>query len=368
MRNVVVIGAGVVGASVGYALAKLGVGATILDEAFPAAGTTSNSFAWANANEKTPRAYFELNWSGLREHHRLSAELGGDWFRHSGNLEIASTAERRPHLREKLERLRAWGYAARLVDHVEAAALAPDLELAEPVAADYAFFSEEGWVAGPVLVARLLREVRLNGGQTLLRRRVSALDVSAGTVCGVIADGERIPADAVVDCAGPSAGNLLEAVGLRIRRQRSPGLLVITNDVASTHDCIVHLDDVHLRPDGAGRFRLGAVDVDDRLSPDGNVPSDSPYPHEILRRAARAFPALRSARVETSRVGWRPMPADGLSAVGPVPGLAGYYVVFTHSGITLGPVLGILAAADLTSGNPPPELLPFRPDRLVERI
>jgi glycine/D-amino acid oxidase-like deaminating enzyme len=368
MRSVVVIGAGVVGASVGYALAKLGIGVTILDEAFPAAGTTSNSFAWANANEKTPRAYYELNWSGLRAHHRLSAELGGDWFHHSGNLEIASTAERRARLRDKVERLRAWGYAARLVDQAECVALAPDLDVAESEAADYALFSDEGWVAGPLLVARLLREVRLIGGLTLFPRRVSALEVSDGLVRGVIADGERVPADAVVDCSGPAAGTLLEALGLRIRRHTSPGLLVVTNDVASTLDRIVHLNDVHLRPDGAGRFRIGAVDVDDRLSPGRVASDDSAYPPEILRRAARAVPALRFAHVEAIRLGWRPMPADGLSAVGPVLGLAGYYLVFTHSGITLGPHLGILAASELTSGHPEAELQPFRPDRLIERI
>jgi glycine/D-amino acid oxidase-like deaminating enzyme len=368
LRNVVVIGAGVVGASVGYALSILGAGVTILDAAFPAAGTTSNSFAWANANEKTPRSYFELNLAGLREHHRLSAELGGNGFHHSGNLEIASTAERRAYLRQKVERLRDWGYAAGLVDHAEAEALAPDLRLAEPDTTEYAFFPDEGWVAGTVLVAELLHEVRRNGGKTLFPRRASALDVWNGAVRGVIADGISIPADAVVDCAGPSAGDVLEPLGLRISRHRSPGLLVITNDVASTLDRIVHLDDVHLRPDGAGRYRLGTVDIDEQLLPDGSVSPEPGWPDDILRRAARTFPALGNARIEARRLGWRPMPGDRLSAVGSISGLAGYYVIFTHSGITLGPVLGKLVASELTTGQPRPELEPFRPDRLVERV
>jgi glycine/D-amino acid oxidase-like deaminating enzyme len=138
--------------------------------------------------------------------------------------------------------------------------------------------------------------------------------------------------------------------------------------VASTLDRIVHLDDVHLRPDGAGRYRLGAVDVDEQIPPHGTVSPDSTWPDDILRRAVRAFPALGNARIEGRRLGWRPMPADGLSAVGPISGLAGYYVIFTHSGITLGPVLGKLVATELTTGQPRPELEPFRPGRLVERV
>jgi glycine/D-amino acid oxidase-like deaminating enzyme len=59
------------------------------------------------------------------------------------------------------------------------------------------------------------------------------------------------------------------------------------------------------------------------------------------------------------------MPADGLSAVGPVPALPGYYLVLTHSGVTLAPVLSRLVAEEITTGAPPAMLLPFRPDRLV---
>jgi glycine/D-amino acid oxidase-like deaminating enzyme len=71
--------------------------------------------------------------------------------------------------------------------------------------------------------------------------------------------------------------------------------------------------------------------------------------------------------VEAARVGWRPLPGDGLSAVGPVAGLEGYYLVFTHSGVTLGPLLGRLVAEEVTTGQVPPPLAPFRPDRLVRR-
>jgi glycine/D-amino acid oxidase-like deaminating enzyme len=363
--RVVVVGAGVVGASVAYALVKLGVDVVVLEASHPAAGTTSSSFAWANANEKAPRAYFELNLAGLRAHHALAAELGGGWWQATGNLEISANPPRRDLLRRKVDRLRQWGYSARTLERGEAAELAPDLMLGKP--ADYAFFPEEGWVAGPVLVAALLHAARKFGGQVSHPRRVTGLDLQGREVTGVLVDGERIPADAVVDCAGASAGVLLEERGLSIRRRRSPGLLVITSDVATNLERTVHLDDLHLRPDGAGRLRAGAGDLDDQIPSDGVVLPESPLVREILRRATRVMPILGTARVEAVKVGWRPLPFDGLSAVGPISGLAGYYLVFTHSGITLGPHLGSVVASELTSGVSRPELQPFRPDRLIER-
>jgi glycine/D-amino acid oxidase-like deaminating enzyme len=58
------------------------------------------------------------------------------------------------------------------------------------------------------------------------------------------------------------------------------------------------------------------------------------------------------------------MPADGLPAVGYVPGVENAYVVVSHSGVTLAPVLGALVARDLLSGDEA-ALSPFRLGRFV---
>ena len=75
MQRIVVIGAGIIGASVAFRLAKSGAARVwIIDGSRPGTGTTSASFAWVNANDKTPRDYFELNRAGLEEHSRLGGE------------------------------------------------------------------------------------------------------------------------------------------------------------------------------------------------------------------------------------------------------------------------------------------------------
>lgn len=381
MPTILVIGAGIVGASVAYALSQRGASVTVLEADRPAAGTTRSSFAWPNANDKLPRPYFELNAAGLAEHHRLAAELwpssssspppspmergrGGEaWFRPTGNLEIATDPDRQTHQQQKVARLRDWGYRAEIVSGSRARELVPDL--APLASASYAFYAEEGWVAAPVLVHHLLEAAAQAGARVVYPARVSALAIEAGRVTGASVDGERIAADLVIDCAGPAAAALLRPLGIEISRQRSPGLLVVTEPMPTCLSRIVHTPGVHLRPDGAGRVLFGSEEIDATLPAQGDHFPTADQCQELLHRAQAVLPALAGARIEAVRLGWRPMPADGLSAVGSVAGIPGYYLVFTHSGVTLGPILGKLVAEEVLTDQPRPELAPFRPDRLT---
>jgi glycine/D-amino acid oxidase-like deaminating enzyme len=85
----------------------------------------------------------------------------------------------------------------------------------------------------------------------------------------------------------------------------------------------------------------------------------------MVKRAARVLPCIGNAAPEAVRIGVRPIPADGLSAVGPMPELDGYYVAVTHSGVTLSPILAQLVANELVHGVCEPCLAPFRPGRLI---
>ncbi|MBQ6642793.1 MAG: FAD-binding oxidoreductase, partial [Saccharopolyspora sp.] len=75
----------------------------------------------------------------------------------------------------------------------------------------------------------------------------------------------------------------------------------------------------------------------------------------------------QAAGLESLRVGQRAMPADGLTVAGFLGGSGRIYAMATHSGITLGPLLGKLAAREITTGDPAEALAPFRPDRLIGR-
>src|ERR1700720_4502219 len=77
--RVVIAGAGIMGASIGYHLAKRGAQVTILEKRRPGNGATEKSFAWINATfSKQPRSYYELNLLGIAGWRRLTVEFGGD--------------------------------------------------------------------------------------------------------------------------------------------------------------------------------------------------------------------------------------------------------------------------------------------------
>src|SRR5262249_62130928 len=105
--DVIVVGAGSVGANVAYRLAERGARVTVLDAGGPGGGTSSASFAWTNSFNKTPRDYHDLNVASMEEHAALAKELGGGaWLHQDGGLawedgpegvaRLAHTGRRRP--------------------------------------------------------------------------------------------------------------------------------------------------------------------------------------------------------------------------------------------------------------------------------
>jgi glycine/D-amino acid oxidase-like deaminating enzyme len=86
---------------------------------------------------------------------------------------------------------------------------------------------------------------------------------------------------------------------------------------------------------------------------------------ELLGRARRVTRGLDQAAVTTYQVCVRPMPADGQSIVGWLPGPRGVYLAVTHSGVTLAAQLAGLITTELVTGTAPDELQPYRPSRFL---
>jgi glycine/D-amino acid oxidase-like deaminating enzyme len=76
-------------------------------------------------------------------------------------------------------------------------------------------------------------------------------------------------------------------------------------------------------------------------------------------------PAARGVKVIDRRVGVRPMPADRHTIAGRLPGFDNAWVIATHSGVTLGPLLGRLISDEVLGGAPHAALAPFRPERFA---
>jgi glycine/D-amino acid oxidase-like deaminating enzyme len=130
----------------------------------------------------------------------------------------------------------------------------------------------------------------------------------------------------------------------------------------------VHTPEICLRPHSGGLLHLEAPDAAvDLHTPD---PVLRRWTAELLRRAQRTVRGLDQAQVTGYQVCVRPMPADGQSIVGRLPGAPGLYVAVTHSGVTLAAHLAELITAELTTAPEAPRdpralLAPYRPGRHI---
>ncbi|HEX8260313.1 MAG TPA: FAD-dependent oxidoreductase [Rubrobacteraceae bacterium] len=367
MLRIAVVGAGIVGASVAFRLARSREAQVwIVDHSQPGSGTTSASFAWANANAKTPRDYFELNRAGLEEHFRLRDELGSaPWLYPGGNIEWAGDEAALEELEHRVERLRSWGYAAKWwkasrVNEI----LEPNVSFPDP-SAPVAHFPEEAWIDAPRLAGALVELARQSGAETRFGNAVEEIEIEGGRVSALrLRGGERLPVNAVVNAAGPEADWVAALLGRALPLESSKGLISRLAVEGSPIGRLVHSQYVNLRPDGPGRVVLNHGWADQKLESD-NARTEDSLSHELLEHARRVVPALESAEVEEVRVGVRPMPEDGRSCVGAVVELPGYYEAVTHSGVTLGPLLGRLLAQEILSGEVNDLISPFRPDRFA---
>ena len=95
MIKTIVIGAGVMGASVAYRLAQAGALVTVLEATRIGGGTSGTSFAWTNSNKKPPRAYHDLNVAGMKAHAALADEFGATlWWHGGGSIEWEAEPDR----------------------------------------------------------------------------------------------------------------------------------------------------------------------------------------------------------------------------------------------------------------------------------
>ncbi|MCL2734143.1 MAG: FAD-binding oxidoreductase, partial [Actinomycetia bacterium] len=155
--RVAVIGAGILGASVGWHLSRHGAEVVLVDAGMPGEGVTNWSFSWVNASNKTVRrSYFELNVAGMAAYRELASALGPDtWWYPDGHLRWADDPAAEARLLETARLLAGWDYRLEVCTGAEVRRrLEP--ALAVPGDVPVVFYPDEAWVHGRHLVDRLV--------------------------------------------------------------------------------------------------------------------------------------------------------------------------------------------------------------------
>lgn len=372
-QHVAVVGAGILGTAVAAELAGRGIRTTLLDEGAGVSATASTrSFAWLNTASADNAEYHHLRTVGLQRHLQRAARGNASPYSFSGSFSwglpgagqpLQGTDRTAETVQETHARLHDRGHRVRLLDPAEAARSEPGVALSEGVSHVLAA-DDEGAVELAGLIAELRSEFLASGGALVRTGGPVTLEHDAGSVHGVSWGGGSVRPDHVVLAVGARTTALAGVLGATVPSRSTPGLVVETTATASPLRRIVRGPWSSVRPSGGGRLLLHSTAGDDSLiaHEDGSWTVPDHAVTALLEGSARQLRLDAPLQALDVRAGLRPVPGDGLPVVGPLTG--NVTVAFTHSGATLGLLLGELVAAEVAEGEPVSELLrPYRPQR-----
>ncbi len=366
--RIVVVGAGIVGASIAYHLSRRkDVALTVLERDEPCAGASGHSFAWLNSFGKDPVSYHHFNRRSMDIWDRFARRLGGDLDLHwGGELRWESTPERAEALRQRIKQLQAWGYPIRIISIDELCELEPSLS---PGPVTTASFSEvDGRVDPFKVIEACLQRARESGTVVHTHTPVTELCLDRrGKVEAINTPTGEISCDVVVLANGTSVTELAATARVYIPQQNSPGIVIRTNPQPPIlHNVsVLHLPpideerhEIHLRQSTDGTLAIGQGSQESVDQDDSQEHADA-----LLSRALHYLPTLAGARAIPTPVGYRPMPIDELPVIGFCAAVPNLYIAVMHSGITLAPLVGELATVEIIDEARVEMLAPYRPER-----
>jgi glycine/D-amino acid oxidase-like deaminating enzyme len=364
-KHVIVIGGGILGAATSMHLARGGAQVTLVTAGPLASGASSRSIAWLNSSGARSAEYHYLRMLAIDRYRTWTAhhpESRG-YIRFDGAMKWAGPGET---FSDTFAFERSTGYDSVWIDRADVPRIAPDVD-ADAVAEEGAIYNPgEGWVNMPDFIPALVAEAEASGARIIEHAGDVRVDVQDGAATGVIlGDGTRLAADHVVLATGGDVPAQLAALGVTVPDATPAAFVLFTDPVDIKVTTVLNTPRVAVRPTPDGRLVLDAdwaeqsVIVED----DGSFTVPDASVQGLLDEASRVLagnPRLTAQRVGA---GLKPIPGDGEPVVGPVPSIPGLYTVFTHSGATLGLILGELLAEEVLTGTPSPVLKSFRLDR-----
>ncbi|MGW0311338.1 NAD(P)/FAD-dependent oxidoreductase [Streptomyces flavidovirens] len=377
--DVIVIGAGVVGAACAYYAAWAGLTVTVLDRGPVAGGTTGAGEGNLLVSDKEPGPERELAllssqlWCELAELLPPATE-----YEPKGGLVVASGEAGMAALRDFAAGQEKAGVTAQEIPADRLHDLEPHLA---PALAGGFHYPQDAQVQPALAAAHLLKaageRVRLRLGEEV----TGLLTGASGEVRGVRTASGEVHGPYVVNAAGTWGGELARLAGVELPVLPRRGFVLVTEPLPRVVRHKVYAADyVADVASGSAALQTSAVVEGTPAGPvligasRERVGFDRSLSVEVLRRlgagATALFPALAGVRVMRTYAGFRPYLPDHLPAIGPDPRVPGLLHACGHegAGIGLAPATGLVIARCLTGGEPPLDTTPFRPDRFAAAV
>jgi glycine/D-amino acid oxidase-like deaminating enzyme len=360
-QRICVIGAGIMGTSLAYHLARRGAAVTVLERATPGAGATQGAFAMLIATHEDDEAFNALYGIAVADWRRLELELGSavriQW---GGTLTWAPPGAAGDTLAATTRKLEGWGSAVRAIDAAELQRLVPGV-VPGPFGAGN--FSPNQGTLDPMQALGVIETAARRAGVAFrypceveaLRRDGAGRIVAAETTAG------PVEADIFVLAAGAATPDLAAALGVKTPIDVVSGSLAHSVPHPPVLGRVLNGPAGSLKQDPDGRIVFGP---DYRPGANGKDVSRA-YGKQLLADAAKVMPALAGARLEAMTVGYVPIPKDSHPIVGFCAAPSNLYVALTMSGVTMAPLMGRLAASEIVDRIPVDLLTAYRPGRFT---
>jgi D-hydroxyproline dehydrogenase subunit beta len=378
--DVVVVGAGIVGAATAWELQRRGARVTLLDRGEVSGGTTGLGEGNVLCSDKDAGPELTLTVLGMAVYDELEAMLGEvARIRRKGALIVHPLAETWEGETARAERLRAAGVACELVDDGGVRDLEPRLK----GAVHGALRVPGDLQCDPRAITRALAAEAAGMGAAVREgAAVASVVVDDGRATGVhLEDGDEVAAGAVVLAAGPWTGPLSAGAGVPLPLEPRKGQLVRLrlpepDERFLRHKVVDGSYLLSLASTGAAREVSTVIETTweghlvvgssrERCGFDASV--DDGLASEVVARASRLVPGIEAFDHDAAWVGFRPWLPDHLPAIGPSRRVPGLWLGTGHegAGVALGPVTGRLLAQAITGEAPDMDLAVFDPDRFA---
>ncbi len=370
--DVVILGAGVMGASIAFHLARRKAGnIVVLDKDHVGRGGSGRSSALVRMHYSfPPEVQLALVSLHIFQHWREVVGEPGD-FRKTGFVRIVHPNET-GRLKQNVEMQRKLGVNVQLITQRELRDLEPDWAVDEVELAAYE--PDSGYGDGAGVATDFLSRARDLGVSYLPRTQAAAFRVEDGSVRGVVTDQGGIASPAVIAATGPWSRPLFQQIGYDLPIEAEYHQVAILKNAPGMKGggcaCIDSVTATYFRSEAHDKFLIGDFYGKRGADPD-NFPqraSDDGL-EEMIERASHRLPRLENAEVMRGVTGIYDMTPDSRPLLGEVPSVKGLYVCagFSGMGFKISPAIGLVMSELLLDGyGKTVDISAFRPTRFAE--
>lgn len=356
--EVVVVGGGVMGASIAFHLGKRGIRDILLVERNTlASGTTGKSSAVIRqhySNHVTAKMALE----SLRVFQNFKTEVGGTAaFRNTGWIFVVNSDEDVKALRANLDLQRSVGIDTRFLDSNQLNELEPRMFTADLKAGCY---EPAAGVADPTVTTNSFADAAIKlGVEVITQTKVTRVVTSGGKVKTVVTTAGEVQTTKIVNATNVWANRIAASVGLKLPLEARRDVICLfghPQKFGKTLPVVVdNIYKTYLRPE-EGQTWIGSVDPNLELVPNPDkfnegVTLDTMV--EFGEKFARRFPAMEDGELRRGYAALYDVTPDWHPILDEAPGVEGFYIAvgFSGHGFKLSPSIGKMIAQFVDTGK-----------------